>query len=202
MDHSIIPLADLNDDELMQLAMLHRSVMETLLSDLGLAMVQKYYQVARVDPAVIGLCMVSSSGDMLGWAMGSPHPEEINSKLRSPLGWFVVQILRLAVTRLRVLWQLVSTVISPPVLQAMPKDTIELTYIGVSQDQRGKGVGAELLLAFLEACRASKYHSVELSVEVENEPAVTLYKKAGFIIVRTFSEGYFQRHRMELRLVP
>lgn len=202
MAYRIIPLAGLNDDELMKLAALHRSVMETLLSDLGPAMVQKYYQAARVDPSVIGFCMVSASGEMLGWAMGSPHPEEINAKLRSPLGWFVAQMLRLAVTRPGVLWQLASTVLSSSDSDAMPKETIELTYIGVARDQRGKGIGAELLQAFIEACRAAKYHSVELSVEVENEPAVALYKKAGFTIIRTFSEGYFQRHRMELRLAP
>lgn len=202
MAYRIIPLAGLSDSELINLAVLHRSVMETLLSDLGLAMVQKYYQVARTDPSAIGFCMMSSADEMLGWAMGSPHPEEINAKLRSPLGRFVIQMIRLAFTRPRVLWQLASTVFSFSDLQVMPKETLELTYIGVAQDQRGKGVGSALLQAFIEACRAAKYRSIELSVEVENESAVALYKRAGFRIIRTFSEGYYQRHRMELRLTP
>jgi ribosomal protein S18 acetylase RimI-like enzyme len=56
------------------------------------------------------------------------------------------------------------------------------------------------LNAFVEASRAKGYRSVVLSVEEENLPAITLYEKAGFKVVKTFSEGRYQRHRMELML--
>jgi len=48
--------------------------------------------------------------------------------------------------------------------------------------------------------RETRYRSVVLSVEKDNEPAIALYQKAGFKITKTFSEGRYERHRMELIL--
>ena len=89
MDYELVTVAQLNDEQLKQLAKLHYSVMHTLLSDLGLPMVLRYYQIAYTDPTIQGICLVSPSGELLGWAMGSPHPDMINSKLRTPLPWFL-----------------------------------------------------------------------------------------------------------------
>ena len=77
---------------------------------------------------------------------------------------------------------------------------MELTYIGVAPNQRSKGLGGELLNAFIQASRLKGCHSVVLSVETENALAIALYEKAGFKITKTFSEGRYQRHRMELIL--
>jgi len=200
MDYELVPLSQLNDDGIKQLAVLHHSVMRTLLADLGLPMVLRYYQVARSDKSVIGICAMNSSKEILGWAMGSPHPDRINSGLRTPLAWFMRQMLRLAFTRPLVLWQLIASVLSFSAEPEMKSDAIELTYIGVASDQRGKGLGKDLLIAFIDASQEKGYRSVVLSVEKENESAIALYKKAGFKITRTFSEGRYERHRMELTL--
>ena len=82
----------------------------------------------------------------------------------------------------------------------MKSGAIELTYIGVAPNQRNKGLGRKLLDAFIEASRSSGYHSVVLSVEMENAPAIALYEKAGFKIIQSFSEGRYKRHRLELIL--
>ena len=79
-------------------------------------------------------------------------------------------------------------------------DAIELTYIGVSAEQTGTGIGTKLIDRFITASREAGYHSVILSVEMDNPPAIALYKKTGFEIIRTFSEGRYQRHRMELKI--
>jgi len=199
-DYRIVPVSELDEKGLVQLAGLHHSVMHTLLSDLGLPILLKYYQVARDDSSVVGLCAVSPSGELLGWGMGSPHPEAINARLRKPLIWFMMQMLRVMLTRPMIFFQLVSSVLSSSNVPDMKKDSIELTYIGVDASQQGKGMGGELLHAFIEESRKAGYHSIELSVEVENEPAIALYKKNGFQITQTFSEGRYQRHRMELKL--
>jgi ribosomal protein S18 acetylase RimI-like enzyme len=149
---------------------------------------------------VIGLCAVSRSGAILGWAMGSPYPDRINARLRSPLAWFLLQILRVTLTRPFVLWQLLSSVFSASSQPALKRGAIELTYIGVATDQRGKGLGKTLLSAFIDASRAHGYRSIVLSVEKENVLAISLYENTGFKIVNTFSEGRYQRHRMELTL--
>jgi len=201
MDVSLVDFAQLSDDDIKRLAVLHHSAMHTLLSELGLPVVLRYYQLAKVEPEVLGMCAVSTSGEILGWAMGSPYPDRINAGLRSPLSWFLAQMFRLMLTRPLVLWQLISTVLSSSSQVEMTSGAIELTYIGVAANQRRRGMGAKLLNAFIEASRAHGYRSVILSVEKENSSALVLYERAGFKVIRTFTEGRFARHRMELTLV-
>ena len=200
MDHELVALSQLKDDRLKQLAELHHSVMHTLLADLGLPMVLRYYQIARSDDSVIGICALDPSKKIIGWAMGSPHPDRINSALRAPLSWFAFQMLRVLFTQPFVFWQLISSVLSSSAETEMKSNAIELTYIGVAADQRGRGLGKDLLNAFRRASRVAGYRSVVLSVEKENESAIALYEKAGFKVIMTFSEGRYERHRMELIL--
>lgn len=200
MDHELLELSQLDEDGMKRLAVLHGSVMHTLLSDLGLPIVLRYYQVAHADPYIIGFCALSPSGEMLGWALGSPHPDKINARLRTPFPWFLFQMLRLTLTRPLVLWQLISSVLGSSRQPDLKSGAIELTYIGVASDQRSRGLGRRLLKAFVEASRRAGHHSVVLSVDVENAPAIELYGKAGFKIIQSFSEGRYQRHRMELVL--
>ena len=200
MEYRLVEFSDLRDDQIKSLALLHHSVMHTLLSDLGLPFVWRYYQIAQVDPNVIGFCAISSSGEVLGWAMGSPHPDRITSQLRSPLSWFLLQMSRISLTRPIVLWQLISSVFSSSNLADVKEGAIELTYIGVADPQKRMGLGKALLNTFIEESRSRGYRSVVLSVEKENSAAFSLYEKAGFKVINTFSEGRYQRHRMELTL--
>jgi ribosomal protein S18 acetylase RimI-like enzyme len=135
---------------------------------------------------------------VLGWAAGSPHPDELNARLRQPLPWFAGQILRLAFTHPGVLAQLAVSVLSAPGQMGAEPGAIELTYIGVAASARGQGLGKALLAAFVDAARAAGHRSVTLSVETDNPAAVALYTKNGFQITRTFKEGRFERHRMKL----
>jgi len=200
MEHKIIPLRDLNDEQVLELARLHHNVMHSLLTDLGLPFLERYYQLAQANGNVIGFCAVSENGTPLGWVSGSPKPDQLNGRLREPFNWFILQTLRLFFTHPRVLWQLVSSIFSSSGQFDMKDDAIELTYIGVSGEQKGTGIGTKLMESFITASREAGYHSVLLSVEVDNQPAIALYKKTGFEIIRTFSEGRYQRHRMELKI--
>jgi ribosomal protein S18 acetylase RimI-like enzyme len=193
-----VHITALDEHDLKRLAALHQSVMHTLLSDLGLPIVIKYYQVARSDLSVIGICAVNSSNEIIGWSVGSPDPAAIIKKLRSPLTWFLIQMLRVALTQPLVLRQLVASGFSSST--PMEHSAIELTYIGVSASAQGKGLGRALLNKFVEESRTRGYHSVVLSVEDENKAAISLYERSGFKVGRSFSEGRYQRHRMELTL--
>ena len=197
-EHRFVKLAELDDEGLRQLAVLHHSVMHTLLSDLGLPFVLKYYQAARSDLSVLGVCATDASNTIIGWSIGSPHPAVVNAKLREPLAWFMTQLMQVAVRRPVVLKQLISSILSSSA--QMEQGALELTYIGVAASFQGKGLGRALLSRFVEESRAKGYHSVVLSVEDENKAAVALYEKYGFHITRSFAEGRFQRHRMELTL--
>ena len=215
------PLSQLDSSGLDALAALHHSVMHTLLSELGLQVVRRYYEICQRDSSVVaisafslppragegpGRCPDGSSiayrvegmGAVLGWAVGSPYPERINAQLRTPLTWFAGQMLTLAVTRPAALMQLAQSVLSASDANALRPGQIELTYIGVAPAARGRGLGKGLLMAFLEASRAAGYVSVALSVETDNPAAIALYTNGGFHITKTFHEGRFERHRMEL----
>jgi ribosomal protein S18 acetylase RimI-like enzyme len=198
MKDQIIPVSQLNEKQIAELASLHYRVMHTLLSDLGLPMVEKYYQIACRDSTVIGFCALSETGHLLGWAIGSPKPEQLNRRLREVSFWFISQMLRVLMTRPQVMKQLLSSLESTAL--PMPADAIELTYLGVDLSARRQGVGRELLHMFTRAAQEAKYHMVVLSVESENRSAIALYTRAGFKIIDTFAEGSFHRHRMELTL--
>jgi ribosomal protein S18 acetylase RimI-like enzyme len=200
MDYRLLPIQQLDARGLERLALLHRAVMHTLLSELGPTLLLRYYQACQQDPSVIGFYASSSAGEIMGWAVGSPRPAEVNARLRTPLVWFAGQMLRLAFTRPRVLWQLVVSTFSSSGQMDSAPGSIELTYIGVSAEARGRGVGRALLNAFVNASRIAGYRSIVLSVERENTEAISLYEKSGFGTVRTFTEGHFVRHRMELSL--
>lgn len=195
-----VPMAELDEAGLHQLAVLHHSTMRTLLSDLGLPIVSKYYQVARSDKSVLCICALDTTGKMIGWVVGSPDPAAVNSKLRQPLTWFLLQMVRVAVTHPHVLKQLVSSVLSSASDEVVKPGEVELTYIGVAAASQGQGLGRTLLHKFVEESRRKGYHSVVLSVEEENKAAVALYENFGFKVIKSFSEGRYQRHRMELIL--
>ena len=200
MNFKMLPLADLKESDLQQLAVVHQSNMHSLLSELGLPLILKYYQAAQKDPLVVGFCAFSQSGELSGWAMGSPHPDAINNKLRESLFWFASQMIQLVFKAPNVILQLINSLLSASKIPVLAESAIELTYIGVASTQRGQGLGGQLLSAFIEASRKAGYHSIELSVEIDNVPALALYKRMGFQITQTFSEGRYQRHRMELKL--
>jgi ribosomal protein S18 acetylase RimI-like enzyme len=192
------PLSQLDATSLDHLAALHQSVMHTLLSELGLPMVRRYYEICQRDSSVVGLCAVSETGEFVGWAVGSPHPEQVNAQLRTPFGRFAGQMLTLAVTRPAALMQLAQSVLTASDANALRHGQIELTYIGVAPSARGRGLGKGLLTAFLEASQAAGYVSVALSVETDNPAAIALYTNGAFHITKTFHEGRFERYRMEM----
>ena len=63
--------------------------------------------------------------------------------------------------------------------------TGEVYVLGVDPEASGRGIGKALLWAGLHHLRDIGCHEVELFVDADNEPAVELYERAGFAIVRT-----------------
>ncbi len=197
MNYKIIPLSHLNEEQIKGLARLHQLVMHSLLTDLGLPFVERYYRIAGSDPSVIGVCAVDDRGNPLGWAVGSPNPNQVNRRMSEAGVWFIVQMVRVVITRPRSIGQLVASARASAV--EMRAGAVELTYIGVAATLRKHGLGRALLNAFVEEAREKEFSSVELSVEVENAAAIAMYTQAGFEIVASFREGAFDRHRMELK---
>jgi ribosomal protein S18 acetylase RimI-like enzyme len=202
MNFTLTPLSLLEENGLARLADLHYTVMHTLLADLGLPFVLRYYKIAQTDPSVLAICALAPNNEILGWAMGSPAPASLNARLRQPITWFAAQILHLTLTHPAILIELIRSVLSSLPANAIPAGQVELTYIGVASAARGQGLGTILLTAFMNAARSAGYKSVALSVETDNSAAVTLYTRSGFYIAQTYREGRFERHRMQCELTP
>jgi ribosomal protein S18 acetylase RimI-like enzyme len=56
--------------------------------------------------------------------------------------------------------------------------------VGVAVPHRGKGLGEQLMRAAIEEARARGLRELWLEVLVQNEPAIRLYEKLGFVTVR------------------
>lgn len=191
---AVVPLANLSAEQITQVARLHARTMPTLLSDLGLPIVRKYYEAASRDPAAIGLCAMDE-GEVVGYAVGAPCPGRLFASVRTPASWFAWQLLRSTAIRPDVLWQLLVSLVQSSRHPSQPR-AVELTYIGVAPESRGSGKGRQLLTEFCERAARAGHHAVVLSVETENSAARALYDRAGFQVIGTFREGRFDRHRM------
>ena len=62
------------------------------------------------------------------------------------------------------------------------RDTGWLLALAVSEDFRGHGYGRQLLLESLKILRGNGIHNLQLTVEPNNIPAMSLYRKEGFEI--------------------
>jgi len=182
----IVSFHTLNTDQTLALAELHFQIMPGLLSRLGLDFTRQYYQAAQAQPTSLGVAALSADGTPLGWAVGSSQPARLTSRLRGAA-------LREALLRPNLLLPLlVGGAASWFAPNDLPPGGVELTYLGVSAQARGKGLGAALLQDFLQAAQAP----VALSVETNNLAALRLYQRFGFSVTRTFWEFPYHRHRM------
>ena len=63
----------------------------------------------------------------------------------------------------------------------------ELLSIMVAPDRRGQGIGAELLAALVDACRARGIATLDVTVDAANLGAQRFYERHGFTHHRTFT---------------
>ena len=60
-------------------------------------------------------------------------------------------------------------------------DVVQVMTLGVAQAARRRGLGAVLLAALVGHAREEGAEAVLLEVRVDNEPAIELYTRAGFV---------------------
>ncbi len=60
-------------------------------------------------------------------------------------------------------------------------DEAEIYRIGTRKKNRRKGNGFKLVQMFIELCKKERAEKIFLEVRSENEPAIRLYKKCGFV---------------------
>jgi len=65
-------------------------------------------------------------------------------------------------------------------LSLQPDRTIELTYLGLVPEARGRGFGDEILQYALDRATVEMAYAIHLSIDARNAPALRLYRKHGF----------------------
>jgi len=70
-------------------------------------------------------------------------------------------------------------------------DEAELLTIGVAAGQQRRGVGRAMLRGMLDVARGNKMKLVFLEVRASNEPALALYRSAGFTQIG-LRRGYYR----------
>lgn len=61
--------------------------------------------------------------------------------------------------------------------------------IGILEEHQGKGIGSKLLSTLLSAAREVGVDTIRLTVSVNNDKAIALYEKYGFVITGMTSGG-------------
>jgi putative acetyltransferase len=70
------------------------------------------------------------------------------------------------------------------------EDVAELKRLYVSEQARGQGLGKQLLLHALDACRARGYRQAVLDTLARMESAVALYRALGFVATPAYNDSY------------
>jgi ribosomal protein S18 acetylase RimI-like enzyme len=200
MDYKLHPIGEIDPALLPPLARLHQSALPILLSDMGYPFVLRYFEIAIKDPSVIGFYALSESDMLIGYVIGSPQPGRITSQLTKPLSWFLGQCLGLLFKRPRVLWQALVSSLTVSEQWGSETGAIEVSYMSVDPQARGRGLGRALMTAFHDASRAAGYQRVMGSQEVDNDVSIGLLTDLGYKVKYTFREGHYHRQRIELLL--
>lgn len=194
-----VPLSTLDENQRNDLVSLHLRTMPTLLTELGNKFVEKYYKYGIFQQQAIGFAAIADDESVVGWVFGTPNPSAIYKNLANPLFWLVKEIGALLLQKPQVIRSLFRSLL-PNHNNYIPLGQIELTYIGTHPDFQQQGIGNILIRQFITEARKMGFSQVSLSVETDNPTAINLYKKNGFIITATFTEGSYHRHRMVLDL--
>lgn len=65
-------------------------------------------------------------------------------------------------------------------LSLQPDNAVELTYLGIVPEARGRGFGEEILQYALDRATVEMAYAIHLSIDARNAPALRLYRKHGF----------------------
>ena len=62
-------------------------------------------------------------------------------------------------------------------------DEGQITNVAVHPEYRGQGLGLAIVQALIKHAKAERLASITLEVRVSNDPAISLYRKVGFVEV-------------------
>ena len=163
---------------------------DAFLSHLGPAFLKSYYRLVLNSEK--GIFLVATNACRIGgFVAGFTRPWEFY-RLMLRNGWrFAIPLLLALVRQPRLFGRVCYSM--RRVCDATPGTNVssscELSSIAVAPDVTGKGLGTELVHAFLRQAWTSGADRVYLTTEAEhNEEAIGFYSKLGFRLRRTFRQ--------------
>ena len=182
-----------------QMAALHAQCLTGLLTDLGPRAVRAFYIGALASPHAVGLVHLRDQA-VRGLVFGSVRPAEL--RRQALYANFLGTLAGLALGVLR-RPRLLSSLWASTRREHEGYDTraAELTYLAVAAEERGAGIGEELLEAFNTALSERGVAAYELSADFDNTDGIRFYERAGFRRVGEYEEFRIRHIRYRLELV-
>jgi ribosomal protein S18 acetylase RimI-like enzyme len=182
-------------------ARLHRASLTGLLADLGLPAISAFY--AACTESRLSTAFVAVEGTVVrGFVLGSAESHRLRAAtMRSKP---IATLWGIATGVAKKPSALISLLRSfgGPEEGSYDRDSPELLYLAVANESRGSGVGAQLVTAFSEAMAAAGATAYELSVDEDNQSAITFYERLGFSLCGQYKEFgvWHRRYRRETPL--
>jgi ribosomal protein S18 acetylase RimI-like enzyme len=183
-----VVVAPFRREHVRRVAVLHCRTLPGLLTALGPSAAAAFYEGYLASPRCVAF-VDEHDAVLRGFVLGSDDPEGMRRDAlgANPAG-ILLRTAAAVLCRPGALALLVGAAAGPR-QGGFDLRAPELTYIAVREEARGTGVGSALLAAFDAGLRERGVARYELSVEVENEAAVTFYEARG--LERTSSYRQF-----------
>ena len=184
-----------------------RSFAGFFLSRLGAGFLREYYRLILNNDGGV-LVVAAEQGEPVGFAAGYASPVSFHSELKRRRLSFALAALPALLKDpgvLRRLWLDYRQVhrLSTP---ESGGESGELSSIGVLPTESGRGIGHSLLEAFISRMEGKGVSGITLTTDAEGNDGVNaFYRKAGFSLARSFTQGDGRRmneYRLELPRSP
>jgi GNAT superfamily N-acetyltransferase len=200
MNYTLRDLHEISSEHLPRLAQIHMGD-RGLLARLGYPFVLRYFEIAYLDPRVIGLvAQENDTRELVGYGIASSEPESLTSQLTADKPWFIRELTKLFFTRPHVLLQLIISSITIKAQMQDEAHAIECVYFSVDPKFRGRHLGRALQKGLMNESRKAGYTKMFASIETWNQASLRATQANGFTIAKTFREGIYHRYRMECKL--
>jgi len=194
LETETMAIKTISDSDLNEVVHIHQKAFKGfLMTLLGQKFLYEYYHLVLNYPDNISLIYETDNGQILGFATGYMNPARFYSELKKRKIKLILSALMHIALRPR-LWKRILDSYRYADIHSSAnnseKDTAELASIAVDPDLQNKGVGRELLSAFINEAMTRDASKVVLTTDAEdNEHVNKFYKKAGFSIQGTFEKS-------------
>lgn len=192
-------ISRLGKEHVKEVAQLHRTNLTGLLTRLGRPAIKAFYEGAVKTSSAIGFVYIERNL-VRGFVLGSIHPGSLKNEALQKNPFDTLAGICLGVLRRPSILVFLLKSFRGPDEGTYDRDAPELTYIAVSGEKRGAGIGAALVNAFTNDLRSSGINAYELSVDDGNQAAISFYEGLGFVLSGRYREfgAWHRRYKLDI----